>query len=75
MTNKKTPKANEVAEQSYQPEDYQSTNEVEKGLATTHEQVSDVYVEGTIDGKIDDYEGEDVALPRGNYEKDVFKEK
>ncbi|OLO27617.1 hypothetical protein BTR23_19525 [Alkalihalophilus pseudofirmus] len=44
----------EVAENSYQPSDYKSTNETEKGLAFVHEQVSDAYVEGTIDGQIEE---------------------
>jgi len=51
--NEKLPKNEEVAEKSYQPEDYHSSNEVEQGLATTHEQVSDMYVEGTIDRQAD----------------------
>ncbi|ARK31197.1 YozQ family protein [Halalkalibacter krulwichiae] len=49
--NQQANKTQEVAEHSYQPEDYQSSNEVEKGLATTHEQVSDAYMEGTIDAE------------------------
>ncbi|WP_237563659.1 YozQ family protein [Halalkalibacter okhensis] len=65
----------DVAQNSYQPSDYQSTEEVEKGLAATHEQVSDAYVEGTIDGQIDNYEGEDLDLPKEGYQKDVYKEK
>lgn len=42
-----------VAEQNYDVSGYESSDQVEKGIATTHEQVSDDYMEGTIDGKID----------------------
>ncbi|MFA9559824.1 YozQ family protein [Evansella sp. AB-rgal1] len=52
--NKKTDKKSEkIAEKSYEPANYQSNDETEKGLAITHEQVSDAYMEGTIDGSID----------------------
>ncbi|GLY11116.1 YozQ family protein [Bacillus badius] len=33
--------------------DYKSADETEKGFAVTHEQASDTYTEGTIDGHID----------------------
>ncbi len=79
MSNKKkvsTEKSSQVAENSYQPSDYYSENEVEQGLATAHEQVSDAYMEGTIDGTINDYQGQDIKLPRGNYEEtDTNKDK
>ncbi|GAE24690.1 hypothetical protein JCM9140_637 [Halalkalibacter wakoensis JCM 9140] len=65
----------EVAANSYQPSDYKSSKEVEKGLAMTHEQVSDTYVEGTIDGQINDYEGQNIDLKQQSYEKDVFKKR
>ncbi|MFN7250109.1 MAG: YozQ family protein [Anaerobacillus sp.] len=48
--------SNEIAEKSFDPSDYCSKNEVEKGLAITHEQVSDTYTEGTIEGEIDNIE-------------------
>ncbi|OCA82012.1 YozQ family protein [Pseudobacillus wudalianchiensis] len=32
---------------------YQSSDETEKGFAITHEQATDTYTEGTIDGNID----------------------
>jgi hypothetical protein len=53
-----------VAENSFDPSDYCSKNEVEKGLAITHEQVSDTYMEGTIDGEIDDLEAKTQEFPR-----------
>ncbi|MFC0470608.1 YozQ family protein [Halalkalibacter kiskunsagensis] len=46
-----------IAQNSYQPSDYQSSEEVEQGLAATHEQVSDVYMEGTVDRAIPEKRG------------------
>lgn len=48
--------SNQVAEKSFDPSNYCSKNEVDKGLAITHEQVSDTYTEGTIEGEIDNIE-------------------
>lgn len=45
--------SDEVAEKMYESSYYKSHSVTEKGLAITHEQVSDVYMEGTNDGKID----------------------
>lgn len=53
-----------VAEKSYEPADYSSTDEIDKGLAITHEQVSDTYMEGTIDGEIDNLEEKKQQFPR-----------
>ena len=52
--------SNEVAEKNYDASGYKSSNQVEKGLATTHEQATDVYTEGTVDAKLDqlDEQGE-----------------
>ncbi|MFC3041044.1 YozQ family protein [Virgibacillus xinjiangensis] len=52
--------AGKVAEKIYAPDDYHSADDLSKGMAVTHEQVSDDYMEGTIDGKIDqlDEQGE-----------------
>ncbi|MEN2766788.1 YozQ family protein [Ornithinibacillus xuwenensis] len=46
--------ANEVAEKQYDVTGYQSSNQVEKGMAITHEQATDAYTEGTIEAKIDE---------------------
>lgn len=62
--NKNTNASNEIAENSYDPSDYQSSKEVDKGLAITHEQVSDTYVEGTIDGVIDDLAKKEREFPK-----------
>lgn len=53
MNNKTNNKSEKIAEKSYEPADYGSNDETDKGLAMTHEQVSDAYMEGTIDGSID----------------------
>lgn len=45
--------AEKVAEKMYDVSDYKSNDSVDKGIAITHEQVSDDYMEGTIDAKID----------------------
>jgi len=39
---------NELAARHYQPEDYGKNDQLSQGLATTHEQVSDSYMEGEI---------------------------
>ncbi|WP_332693730.1 YozQ family protein [Halalkalibacter lacteus] len=62
------PSSEAVAENSYQPSDYQSSEEVEQGLATTHEQVSDAYVEGTVDDAIQENREKDNELPDAGFE-------
>jgi hypothetical protein len=69
MDKNKITNSNEVAEKNYDAAGYKSNNLVEKGLATTHEQATDAYTEGTIDAKLDQldeqgelrtYHGEDI---------------
>ncbi|KAF1680017.1 YozQ family protein [Bacillus mexicanus] len=43
----------DVAGRYFDPSDYKGTTQLEKGLAETHEQVSDDYFEGTIDQNLD----------------------
>jgi len=63
----------ELAEKMYEPSDYEKTSFLSQGLAMTHEQVSDDYMEGTNDGKIDQYADEkNVEIPRQGYEN-MFK--
>lgn len=57
-------KSAKIAENSFDPSDYCSKDEVDKGLAITHEQVSDTFMEGTIDGEIDDLEEKTKQFPR-----------
>lgn len=49
-----TENAMKIAGKNFDPSYYDSDNEVEKALAITHEQVSDVFTEGTSNGKIDE---------------------
>ncbi|MFD2045633.1 YozQ family protein [Ornithinibacillus salinisoli] len=45
--------AKEVADKTYEASDYKSQKTVDQGMAVTHEQATDAYTEGTVDGKID----------------------
>lgn len=64
MGKKKNNKSSQVAENSFDPSDYSSSQEVDQGLAITHEQVSDTLTEGTIDGKIDNLEEKEKQFPK-----------
>ncbi|MBU8906861.1 YozQ family protein [Desertibacillus haloalkaliphilus] len=66
----KKAKSTDVAENSYHPSDYDSSLEVEQGLSFTHEQVSDAYVEGTVDGQIDEYRGKNIDLPKEGFNEE-----
>jgi len=60
-----------LAEKMYEPSDYKAKDDLSQGLAITHEQVSDTFVEGTIDAMIDNVQdtGEDARIPREGYQK------
>lgn len=45
--------AAKLGDRTYQPSENQAEDAVSKGLAETHEQVSDVYTAGTSDGVTD----------------------
>jgi hypothetical protein len=53
-----------VAGKQYDPSYYQKATDVEAGLAIAHEQASDSYMEGTIDGEIDQLDDKSTAIPR-----------
>ncbi|WML54580.1 YozQ family protein [Neobacillus sp. PS3-12] len=54
----KVPKdSQKVAGRVYDPSDYQKTDQLSSGLAETHEQFSDSYMEGEIGAKIDNKNG------------------
>lgn len=59
----------ELANRVYKPEDYQMSDQISSGLATTHEQVSDTYTEGEIKAVINDVNGEDIEVSRKGYVK------
>ncbi|QTN00258.1 DUF4025 domain-containing protein [Sediminibacillus dalangtanensis] len=61
--------AEKVAEKMYDPSDYQKNDQLSKGMAVTHEQVSDDYTEGTIDGAID--EVDDNGNLKNHHGKDI----
>jgi hypothetical protein len=69
MEKKEPQKSTEIAGRIYHTSDYQSNDALSQGLATTHEQVSDAYMEGEIGAVIDDVDGEDTSIPRKGYEE------
>jgi hypothetical protein len=47
---KKDPQqSSEIAGRTYESSDYQKNDALSSGLAETHEQASDAYMEGTVD--------------------------
>lgn len=58
-----------IAEKNYEPSDYQNKNELNAGLAVTHEQVSDSFAEGNSDAVIDNLEGKNVTIKRKGFVK------
>lgn len=69
MTKKDIGKKKTVAEKTFQHSDYFEEEQLSSGMAITHEQVSDTYMEGTIDRRVskqnarDDYHEEE-EIPR-----------
>jgi hypothetical protein len=51
-----------IAGRIFHTDDYQKNDELSSGLATTHEQVSDTYMEGEIGGVMEDVAGKDIPL-------------
>lgn len=49
MEKKYTERSKSVADKTYQYSDYYGDDQLSIGMSTTHEQVSDVYMEGTVD--------------------------
>jgi hypothetical protein len=60
--NNSTTKSTEIAGRTFHTSDYQKSDPLSKGLSTTHEQVSDAYMEGEIEAFIDDVNGKDIPL-------------
>lgn len=59
----KVPKdSQKVAGRVYDPSDYQKNDQISSGLAETHEQFSDSYMEGEIGAVIDDVNGKDIQI-------------
>nr|WP_048826331.1 YozQ family protein [Bacillus sp. B-jedd] len=55
---------NSIAGRTYDSSDYKGNDQISSGLAETHEQVSDAYMEGEIGGKIEHPDGTNEDLPR-----------
>ena len=49
MEKKSKLESNKLAGKEYEVEDYKGQDELSSGLATTHEQASDGYMDGTIE--------------------------
>ncbi|MDR7000564.1 YozQ family protein [Neobacillus niacini] len=49
MTKKNQNESTEIAGRNFDASDYQKNDALSSGLATTHEQVSDTYMEGVIE--------------------------
>jgi hypothetical protein len=62
MNNKVSSDSTKLAGRTYDTSDYQKKDNLSSGLATTHEQVSDTYMEGEIGAVIDDVKGKDIPL-------------
>ncbi|WP_449539277.1 YozQ family protein [Ferdinandcohnia sp. Marseille-Q9671] len=69
MKDKLQNSTDELAARQYDPSDYQKNDQLSSGLATTHEQVSDAYMEGEIKAVIDDVKGKNIEIPRKGYEE------
>lgn len=62
MDHKKANPKKELAGSFYHPSYYHESDTLSSGIATTHEQVSDVYAEGEIGGVIETEDGKDIPL-------------
>lgn len=60
-------KSSDLANRYYEPEDYKRKDQLSSGLATTHEQVSDSYTEGEIDGVMEDVNGKNIKIDRKGF--------
>lgn len=56
-----------VAGKHHQTKDYQGNDQTSTGLAITHEQVSDAYIEGEINAVLDN---ERTEIPHKGYESE-----
>ncbi|MGM7723984.1 YozQ family protein [uncultured Metabacillus sp.] len=54
MDKKQKVESSQIAGRHYEPEDYKRQDELSEGLAMTHEQASDDYMEGTIDANFEE---------------------
>jgi acetolactate synthase small subunit len=59
-----------LAGKVYDVKDYQEKDTLSSGLATTHEQASDAYMEGEVNAVIDNVDGKDIEVKREGYNKE-----
>lgn len=57
-------KSLKLAGRQYKLDGTNRKDSISKGIATTHEQVSDAYTEGQIDPVIEDVDGEDTKITK-----------
>ncbi|MFB9760126.1 YozQ family protein [Ectobacillus funiculus] len=57
-----------ISDKQYDPTDYKKNDSLSQSFAVTHEQVSDTYTAGTVDGAIENVAGKDVKLERKGYD-------
>lgn len=69
MNKKDNNNGTNIAGRYYEAEDYNRNDQLSSGLATTHEQVSDAYMEGQADAVIEDVVGVDISIPRKGYDE------
>lgn len=69
LDKKQTSDSAKIAGRTYHVTDYQKADQVASGLSTTHEQVSDTYMEGEIKPVIDDVNGKDIPIERKGFTK------
>lgn len=68
MEKKDQNESTEIAGRTFDTSDYQKNDALSSGLATTHEQVSDAYMEGEVGGVMDDVNGKNTPLQRDDQE-------
>lgn len=57
-----------ISDKQYDPADYKKNDSLSQSFAVTHEQVSDTYTEGTVDGIMEDVAGKNIKLERKGYD-------
>ncbi|MFX3623400.1 MAG: YozQ family protein [Ectobacillus sp.] len=64
-----TEQSGKLADKMYHAEDYNKQDQLSQAFSITHEQVSDCYAEGTIDGAMENVAGKDIPLEGKGYEQ------
>jgi hypothetical protein len=62
MDKRNTKDSTNIAGRIFHTDDYQKNDDLSSGLATTHEQVSDTYMEGEVGGNMENVAGKDIPL-------------